>query len=186
MQFLYIDLVLITFLAFFFSHNGPFRIMHHKSPQAKLLAWRPILSLLFHLTLVTCTQVYPFEFVRSLAWFESEHKHESSAIFLLSIYQYITEAVVFSASLPYRKSVLANRVFIAYVAAALLVNLVICTQWLTPVNDFLELVRFPDWKFNVQLVLLAIVHFFLSFLFETFVFDKDFSVLYKINFSSWW
>lgn len=181
MQFLYIDLVLILFMAFFFSHIGPFRILHDKPPDAKLLAWRPILSLLFHVTLVALTQFWPFRFVRSQPWFEARKNYESSAIFLLSTYQYVTEAVIFSASLPYRKSILSNRVFIIYLLVAVAFNLVIGTQWFKPVNGFLELNSFPDWKFGLLIVLLALIHFFLAFFFETFVFDKDFSALYRLS-----
>ena len=184
MQFLYIDLILITFMAFFFSRNRPFHIMHYKSPSSKLLSWRPILSLLFHVTLIILTQVWPFELVRTRPWFEGERNYESSAIFLVSTFQYVTEAVVFSASLPYRKSILSNRVFIVYVLIAVIINLVLATQRLGPLNWFLEIARFPDWKFNLLLVLIGLVHFFLAFIFETFVFDKDFSALYSIRYKN--
>lgn len=183
MQFLYIDLVLITFMAFFFSHNRPFRILHFKSPSGKLLSRRPILSLLFHLTLIVATQAWPFKLVRAQAWFESERDYETSSIFLVSTFQYVTEAVVFSASLPYRRSLFSNRVFAGYMATALALNCVLATQRLRPVNHFLEITRFPDWKFNIELVLIAVVHFFVAFIAETFVFDKDFSAFYTFRYA---
>lgn len=183
MQFLYIDLVLITFLAFFFSHNRPFRILHHKPPSDKLLSWRPITSLLTHLTLIVFTQFLSFKLVRSQPWFQSEKNLESTAIFLVSSFQYVSEAVVFSSSLPYRKSILANQAFIIYIFLAVFMNLVLVTQRLKFSNWFLEMGLFPDWKFNLILVLIAVVHFFLAFLCETFVFDKDFSALYSFKYT---
>lgn len=179
MQFLYIDLALITFMAFFFSRNPPFRTLHFKSPSAKLISWRPIVSLIFHIVLITFIQLFAFILVCNQPWFESSIHYEASAIFIVSSFQYVTEAVVFSASLPYRKSIFSNKLFTAYIFASYLFNIIISTQKFNWFNELLTLKRFPDWKFNLVLVLVATVHFVVAFLFETFLIDKEFSILFK-------
>jgi len=118
-EFLYIDLVLVTFVAFFFSRTEPYPDLYNKPPQNKLIAVRPIGSLIGHMFIIGAVQLGTYFWVKSESWFEayedSDNKdeknftsYENTAIFLISIFQYITEAIIFSKGAPYRRSIFSN------------------------------------------------------------------------------
>jgi magnesium-transporting ATPase (P-type) len=118
-QFLYIDLFLVTIVAFFFSRTEAYPELHKKPPQNKLIAWRPILSLFGHMFIIGAIQIFVFFYVKLQPWFEayedSENKkeknfssYENTAVFTVSMFQYLAEAVIFSKGAPYRRSIFSN------------------------------------------------------------------------------
>jgi cation-transporting ATPase 13A3/4/5 len=118
-EFLYIDLILVTFVAFFFSRTEPYPDLYKKPPQNKLIAVRPIGSLIGHMLIISAVQIGTYYWVKSQSWFEayedSDDKdvknftsYENTAMFLVSMFQYITEAVIFSKGAPYRRSIFSN------------------------------------------------------------------------------
>lgn len=120
LEFLYIDLGLATLMAFVFSRTQPYPDLYKKPPQNKLIAVRPIGSLLGHMLIIGAVQLLTFLYTRTQVWFEayedSENKdeknftsYENTAIFLVSMFQYITAAVIFSKGAPYRRSIFSNR-----------------------------------------------------------------------------
>jgi len=119
-EFLYIDLVLATLIAFFFSRTEAFPDLYKKPPCSKLIGWRPIGSLIGHMLIIIAVQVFTFFYVRMQPWFEayedSDNKeeknfasYENTAIFCVSMFQYITEAIIFSKGAPFRRSIFSNR-----------------------------------------------------------------------------
>lgn len=118
-EFLYIDLFLVTIVAFFFSRTEAYSELHVKPPLNKLIAWRPIMSLFGHMFLILAVQVMVFFYVRWQPWFEayedSDNKkeknfasYENTAVFIVSMFQYLSEAVIFSKGAPYRRSIFSN------------------------------------------------------------------------------
>lgn len=179
MQFLYIDMVLITFIAFFFSRNKPFEALDKQAPSNKLIAWRPIGSLLFHTIFLFVVQYATFKYVEDQTWFERiedprSSSYEGSAVFMVSTFQYLTEAIIFSKGLPYRKSIFSNKLLVTAISSALVINMILCLGDLKWLMDFFELKNFPDLKFSFLVIQIASVHFFISFLFETFLFDEKY------------
>jgi hypothetical protein len=118
-------------------------------------------------------------YVKEQPWYGANVGYEGTVLFVQSTFHYITEAVVFSAGFPYRKSIYNNKLFTIYILLATAFNLIIACTRIQPLNVFLSLKIIPDFKFNLLIVQLAVIHFFVSFLFETFLFDKEF----KINFN---
>ena len=107
-------------MAFFFSRTEPFPELYKKAPQNKLIAARPIGSLLGHMLIIGAVQILTFVYVKSQVWFEAyedsankEDKNfscfENTAVFLVSMFQYVTAAVIFSKGAPYRRSIFSNR-----------------------------------------------------------------------------
>lgn len=71
------------------------------------------------MVIISAIQILTFYFVKSQTWFEayedSENKdeknftsYENTAVFLVSMFQYITEAIIFSKGAPYRRSIFSN------------------------------------------------------------------------------
>ncbi|CAF0820069.1 unnamed protein product [Brachionus calyciflorus] len=115
MQFLYIDMVLITFIAFFFSRNKPFQHLDKKAPSNKLIAFRPIGSLIFHTIFLFMIQCFIMVYVQQQPWYEVTESqtiasYEVTSVFLVSTFQYLTEAIIFSNGLPYRRSIFSNKI----------------------------------------------------------------------------
>jgi cation-transporting P-type ATPase 13A2 len=118
-EFLYIDLALMTVLAIFFSRTEAFPDLYKIPPCNKLIALRPICSLLGHMLIIVAIQVFTFFYVRMQPWFEAYEdspdkseknfsSYENTALFCVSLFQYITEAIVFSKGAPYRRSIFSN------------------------------------------------------------------------------
>lgn len=106
-------------LFFLVSRTEAFPELYKKAPLNKLIAWRPIVSLLGHMIIILGIQLFTFFYVKWQPWFEayedSDNKreknfasYENTAVFTVSCFQYITEAVIFSKGAPYRRSIFSN------------------------------------------------------------------------------
>lgn len=93
--------------------------MYKNPPPTKLIAFRPIMSLLGHMILILAIQIFVFFYVKWQPWFEayedSDNKrdksfasYENTAVFVVSMFQYLGEAVIFSKGAPYRRSIFSN------------------------------------------------------------------------------
>lgn len=118
LQFLWIDLFLITVFAIFFgrtdSYKGP---LASYSPPAALLSVAPIMSIVIHMMTVIGFQTFCFFYVQEQPWYvpfnqttsdEIYAGHENYAVFSVSQFQYIVLAVVFSRGPPFRKPFYTN------------------------------------------------------------------------------
>lgn len=104
-EFLYIDICLVTFIAFFFSQTEAFPVLDMKAPSNKLIAIRPISSLVFHTILTFLIQSFAFYYVQQQQWYESFVEeismvgylgpYENTAVFTVSLFQYITAGIIF-------------------------------------------------------------------------------------------
>ena len=118
-EFLYIDLFIISIFAFFFgktkAYEGP---LVKTPPLTSLLSATPILSLAFQILLVGIFQYLSLWNLRQMDWFvpfngttKEEDElgcNENYTIFIMSSMQYIILAVVFSKGRPYRKDIYTN------------------------------------------------------------------------------
>lgn len=194
-QFLYIDLFIITVFVFFFgktkSYDG---VLSRKPPLASLVSFSPILSLVLQVGLVFVVQLVAYLHIHAQEWFVSVKElqslaaksmnitspsdmemdiacYENYAIFSVSSLQYIILAVVFSKGKPYRKSLFAN--------FGLLISIIIATsftiylilepaEWLKKV---FELYVPSDFGFRAILLVYAAVNFVVACFFEYFIVD---------------
>lgn len=158
MQYLYIDLFMISVFAFFFgkteSYDGP---LVKQTPLNSLIALSPVASLALHLLTSICIQIFGWNYVQSYDWFipfkyeksetlneETLGCHQNYTIFIISCFQYMTLAVVFSKGAPYRKSIFSN----FGLMISICINLVVtCYMALYPapiIAKFLELITPPQ------------------------------------------
>lgn len=198
-QFLYIDLFMITTIVFFFgkteSYEGP---LTKKTPLASLVSFSPILSLFLQMTLVIAIQVAAFHHVAKQDWFvsfEDLHRakenssesaanitavegeigerscYENYAVFGVSSLQYIILAIVFSKGKPYRKSLFANH--------GLLISLIVLTAFTVYLifepSDWMkssfELIVPPDHGFRATILVYGLVNFVIACFIEYFIVD---------------
>ncbi|XP_070508249.1 polyamine-transporting ATPase 13A3 isoform X2 [Chironomus tepperi] len=186
MQFLYIDLCMISVFAFFFgkteSFEGP---LVKQTPLNSLVALSPVVSLMLHLITSISIQIFGWFHVQTYDWFvpfeyeesgsinsETLGCHQNYTIFIISCFQYITLAVVFSKGAPYRKTIFSNRGFLI----ALVINLLItCYLGLYPADwtiSLMQLVAPPSdalLGFGIILVIIGAINFTLGLFIEEFI-----------------
>ncbi|VDN51438.1 unnamed protein product [Dracunculus medinensis] len=118
-QFLYIDLFLVTLIALFFGNTPACEKLHINPPPTKLLSLGSVLSIIGQLLIVFFFQSFVFVFTALQPWFnvyiskfddtpEDKRSMQGTAVFCVSMFQYITLAVVYSKGLPYRKTIFSN------------------------------------------------------------------------------
>ncbi|XP_068211520.1 polyamine-transporting ATPase 13A3 isoform X2 [Palaemon carinicauda] len=189
LQFLWIDLFLITVFAIFFgrtdSYKGP---LASYSPPAALLSVAPILSIIIHMATVIGFQTFCFFYVQEQPWYVPFNQttaddiyagHENYAVFSVSQFQYIVLAVVFSRGPPFRKSFYTNYLLSAsiLVMTAFSIVLTICPPEF--IIDKFELVLPPPDDpqanfFRWQMLLFSLLYSAMAFFIEYVVIDYVF------------
>ncbi|KDQ21478.1 hypothetical protein BOTBODRAFT_25926 [Botryobasidium botryosum FD-172 SS1] len=134
-QFLYIDLFVIIPVAVSMGWTLPFPRIHPKPPTASLVSKKVLSSIIGQVLLTAALQFWAFFWVRAQPWYEppgpssfaSEEletfNYENTVLFLVSSFQYILVAAVFSIGPPYRQPMWTN--------AWLLASLIILTSFST-------------------------------------------------------
>lgn len=186
-EFLYIDMGLVTFIAFFFSQTEAFPFLDTKAPTNKLIALRPIGSLAFHTLLTFGIQFFAMYYSQIQPWYERFCEemymkgylgpYENSAVFIVSLFQYITAGVIFSKGVPYRKNIFSNKFLFIFLVLATLVNIFLGLNSFKFVTKIIVMRFIPDFKFRLVIIGLAVIHFFISYLFESFFFDDVYALL---------
>ncbi|XP_032670588.1 probable cation-transporting ATPase 13A3 isoform X1 [Odontomachus brunneus] len=179
-QFLYIDLFIISIFAFFFGRTKAYEGPLVKTPPLNsLISTSPIFSLITQIVIVAIFQYMSFWHLQQMPWFVPfnstalEDKDdvgclENYTIFIVSSMQYIILAVVFSKGPPYRKSLFTNYgLLTSFVFLSLFsVYLAICPfEWLA---NWFELVMPKDLVFRFFLVGYGMVNFVIALLIERF------------------
>lgn len=123
-QFLYIDLVLILPIAVFMGRTEAYPVLSPKRPTANLVSKKVLTSLIGQILIQSLFQGALFVIVRHQPWYtppdyNSEEKniecYENTVLFLLSCFQYLLVAIVFSVGRPYRKPMSSNRKLILFI-----------------------------------------------------------------------
>lgn len=183
MQFLYIDLFMISVFAFFFgkteSYEGP---LVKQTPLNSLIALSPVVSLALHLIISICIQLFGWFHVQTYDWFkpfeyndsgtihnETLACHQNYTIFIVSCFQYMTLAIVFSKGAPYRKTIFSNRGFLLAIIINLLITIYFAlypAQWIINVMEFITPPQQEMLKFGITLVTIGLINFLIGFFIE--------------------
>ncbi|XP_014233624.1 probable cation-transporting ATPase W08D2.5 isoform X1 [Trichogramma pretiosum] len=180
-QFLYIDLFVISSLAFFFGQTEALdeedSPMHRRPPTDRLLNAETMLGLGSQMLLVGLLQCYSLWELRNEEWFvpfdanvndalveesASAGCYENYTVFVVSSLQYVILAIVFSTGWPYRKPVWTNREFMisSITLAAFTVYLAIGPCAI--LAGWFELVVPEELNFKFTLLTNAAMNFFLA------------------------
>ncbi|KAG0200869.1 hypothetical protein BGX28_006180 [Mortierella sp. GBA30] len=177
-QYLYIDLVLILPIAVFMGRTEAYPVLHPKRPTANLVSKKVLTSLIGQILIQSLFQGTLFLIVRHQPWYtppayDSEEKniemYENTVLFLLSCFQYLLVAIVFSVGPPYRKPMSSNRPFVVItivlvVTSAILV--LVTTPWIT---ETMQLVAIP-YSFRAFILILAALNLGMSLVCESYLF----------------
>ncbi|KAK5986009.1 Cation-transporting ATPase [Trichostrongylus colubriformis] len=176
-QFMYIDMFLITLLAVLFGNTSAYDKLCPTPPPTRLLSVASICSVLGQLAIMGGTQLIVFLLTTRQPWFvpynpprgadiEDKRSMQGTAVFYVSVFQYITLVVVYSKGPPYRNTLFSNRPFCASIAFATLLSLLMILWSPTWLLDFMGNMDLPSVEFRSLLVLYASINAIVSFLFE--------------------
>ena len=120
-QFMFIDLCLIIPIAVFMGQTGPHPSIHRKRPTASLVSNKVLCSLIAQVILSVFFQAFIFFWVRQQPWYkpgiadienETYLSFENTVVFLVSCFQYIIVAIVFTVGPPYQATIWKNGNFV--------------------------------------------------------------------------
>ncbi|CAJ0586099.1 unnamed protein product, partial [Mesorhabditis spiculigera] len=178
-QFLFIDLFIITVNALFFGAAEAYDTLCSKPPPRRLLSPASMVSVLGQLTIMLTTQLFIFVWTSQQTWFipfvpsppdeeEIKRSQQGTALFGVSVFQYLTLVAMYSKGSAHRKSIFTNRylcltLFVTTVASFYVV--LFPADWVAALLDY---VKIPDMT-RVFVVLIAAFSSVLSFIFNLLV-----------------
>ncbi|KAI5612268.1 cation-transporting ATPase 13A2 isoform X1 [Silurus asotus] len=179
LQFLFFDLALVTLLAIVMGRGGPSDKLHPQRPPASLLTLPVLSALLLHTILLILGQVSALLITKSQAWYiplnstfsgaENLPNMEDASVFAVSGFQYIIMCIVVTKGYPYKKPLYKNVVFlfVLLILFAVMIWLVVVPN--TFFHNVLKLYNITDMNYNLLLVALAALNFFICYLLEVLI-----------------
>lgn len=176
MEFLYIDLFIITILAATFGKTEPYPALDPNPPPSSLISVTPLTSIALQMILMILAQVFTFFFVQQQPWY-SPHVaktsddvmcYENYSVFAVSAFQYITLAIVFSKGAPYRKTIFSNYFFMFLIFGLTVLTIYIIVYPAVWLQNLMELKLAPLIEYRLFIVGIAAVNFILCLLVESF------------------
>ncbi|KAH9894751.1 Ca-transporting ATPase [Cubamyces lactineus] len=178
-QFLYIDLFIIIPIAVTMGRTLPYPRIHPKRPTASLVSKKVLASLVGQIVITSAIQFWAFFWVRSQEWYTPPAEkdpsaddgkleatnYENSALFLVSCFQYILVAAVFSIGPPYRKQMWTNGWFMLSMVCLSVFNLLVLLSPPGAISQVLELMALPI-SARATLLLAVVMNVLASMAFE--------------------
>ncbi|XP_065141873.1 polyamine-transporting ATPase 13A2 isoform X1 [Paramisgurnus dabryanus] len=179
LQFLFIDLILVTILAIVMGRGGPSDELHVQRPPASLLSLTVLGSLLVHTFLLILAQVSALLITMSQDWYVPLNatvsgaanlpNMENTGVFSLSGFQYIIMAIVITKGYPYKKPLFYNFLFLGtlLIFFALMIWLVLNPY--TIMHRILKIYDITDMNYKLLLLALGALNFFICYLLEVLI-----------------
>ncbi|KAG7098658.1 hypothetical protein E1B28_000574 [Marasmius oreades] len=156
-QFLYIDLFIIIPVAVTMGRTLPFPRIHPKRPTASLVSKRVLASIIGQMIVTSAVQTWAYLWVRSREWYKpppgpdpkeggnqlESQNFENTVLFLVTCFQYILVAAIFSIGPPYRKPMYTNALLMIALIALSFFNLLVLLAPPLTVTKILELMTLP-------------------------------------------
>ncbi|KAI9509489.1 P-type ATPase [Russula earlei] len=155
-QFLYIDLFVIIPIAVSMGRTLPYATIHPRRPTASLVSRNVLASIIGQVIITSAAQFWAFFWVRDQPWYSPAKpdvgsddgrleaaNYENTVLFLLSCFQYILVAGVFSIGPPYRKPMWTNGLLMVSLVALSLFNVSVLLVPTKFISALLELVPIP-------------------------------------------
>ncbi|KAI6121503.1 hypothetical protein F5141DRAFT_1259004 [Pisolithus sp. B1] len=177
LQFLYIDLFIIIPIAVSMGRTLPYPRIYPKRPTASLISKKVLISLVGQILITSAVQFWTFFWVRRQEWYKppqgasgrdthlSATNYENTVLFLVSCFQYILVAAVFSIGPPYRRPMWTNNWLMAFVIGLSLLSALLVFRPPKFLLLVLELMHLP-WDARLWLAVFVVINVALSVAFE--------------------
>ncbi|KAF8726522.1 hypothetical protein AX14_007766 [Amanita brunnescens Koide BX004] len=168
LQFLYIDLFIIIPVAVAMGRTLPYPTIYTKRPTASLMSKKVLCSIIGQIIIMSSVQIWAFLWVRGQPWYMpppnstpngnqlEATNYENTSLFLVSSFQYVLVAAVFSIGPPYRKPMYTNGWLMLSIGVLLLFNVITLLTPPAPVSQLLGLVAVPMSGRLVMLIAVVI------------------------------
>ncbi|TIB04331.1 hypothetical protein E3P88_01870 [Wallemia ichthyophaga] len=179
-QFLAIDLAIILPIAVTMGRTLPYPSVHPKRPTANLVSKKVLTSIIGQTVICSAIQFFVFFDVRRQPWYEppevnvdklETRNYENSAIFIVSCFQYVLVALVFSVGPPFRQPLYTNLLFLLTLVVLFGCAVVILFLPSGAVFELLELMPFP-WSYHLKLLGIVLVNVLVSLTYEKYAEKK--------------
>lgn len=181
-QFMFIDMFLITTFALLFGNTPAFHRLAHTPPPTRLLSIASMASVIGQLIIIAVVQFIVFFSTSQQSWFspyqppvddevEDKRSMQGTALFCVSIFQYINLALVYSKGPPYRGNLWSNKPMCALTIFATSLCLFIVIWPADLILWALGNVELPDIYFRIFIIVVAGVSGFISYGYERFFVD---------------
>lgn len=180
LQFLFVDICLVVNFAFFFGKTQAYEgKLANSPPSTSLLSFTPLLSLILLMMVMILFQTLAFHAVKHFRWFvpfiyNADTGYmclQNYSVFCVSMFQYITMAVVFSRGKPYRKPIYTNMSFIISILLLIVICAYITIYPASWIIRALELYMPPDYEWPFIILVIAVVNFLFCLFIESFVIE---------------
>nr|XP_022336548.1 probable cation-transporting ATPase 13A3 isoform X1 [Crassostrea virginica] len=164
MQFLYVDLVITTSVAVLMGYSGAYHKLVPKQPPGSLVKPSNLLSIVAQILLVIIFQISAFLYLYYQPWYKPVKKNldadntycwETTVIFLVSTYQYIASAFVFSKGPPFRQPIYINVPFLLTLCTLFAFSTYMLMLPYKPILDFFTVMPLGTTTVEFRSVLLA-------------------------------
>uniref|UniRef100_A0A0K0EAT2 Cation-transporting ATPase n=1 Tax=Strongyloides stercoralis TaxID=6248 RepID=A0A0K0EAT2_STRER len=154
-QFIFIDLGLITFCAIVFGYTPAALTIDKIPPPNRLLSLASIMSVVGQLTIVGLFQFIAFIWVPTQSWFipftkpinhdddEDKRSMQGTAIFNVSVFQYIALAICYSKGAPYRQSIVKNKLLCILLIIQIGIGLFLGLQGIPEFSNIIDIEIIP-------------------------------------------
>ncbi|KAG7446211.1 uncharacterized protein BT62DRAFT_931667 [Guyanagaster necrorhizus] len=177
-QFLYIDLFIIIPVAISMGRTLPYPRIHPKRPTASLVSRKVLSSIIGQIAITCVVQIWAYLWVREQEWYTppqegktsqgnklESRNFENSVLFLVSCFQYILVAAVFSIGPPYRKAMQTNTLLMMAIGVLSTFSLLVLLFAPAVLTDWLTLMVLPP-RARMVLLMAVVVNIGVSLLFE--------------------
>ncbi|XP_018311217.1 probable cation-transporting ATPase 13A3 isoform X2 [Mycetomoellerius zeteki] len=181
LQFLFIDIFLIINFASFFGKTHAYKNKLSKiTPMTSLLSFTALLSLTIHMFVMIVFQATVYHAVRQFSWFipfvSTSNTvytcYENYSVFCISMFQYITMAIVFSRGKPYRRAIYTNGVFMFSILLLTTICIYITVYPADLIVSTLQLILPPVYDWRLIILMLALANFLICFFLESFIIER--------------
>ncbi|KIK67306.1 hypothetical protein GYMLUDRAFT_69495 [Collybiopsis luxurians FD-317 M1] len=178
-QFLYIDLFIIIPIAVTMGRGVPYPRIFPKRPSSSLVSKKVLSSIVGQILITSAAQLWAYSWVRGQEWYTpppspdpgdgsnqlESTNFENSVLFLISCFQYILAACVFSIGPPYREPMWKNVLLVLSLIVLTLFNLLVLLSPPQAVLDLLTLMILPkDGK--VKLLMAVAINMAVCIIYE--------------------
>lgn len=148
--------------------------------MTSLLSFTTLLSLTLQIVAMAVFQAATYHGVRQFPWFTpfvptsntTYTFYENYSVYCVSMFQYITLAIIFSRGKPYRHAIYTNG---AFMFSIILLTIVCAYITIYPANwvlNVLEMILPPTYDWRLIILGLAVVNFFVCFFFESIIVER--------------
>jgi len=174
-QFLYIDLVITTTVAVLMGRTGPWHTLVAQRPPGSLVSGQTLMSVALQILACIAGQVGAILFLQSRSWYtpvnppgpdvEIIDNWDTTTIFIVSSYQYLSLATVFSKGAPYRRPFYTNYLFFTALMCLSIFTAVLIMNPLPPLGAFFQL-KIPSLSFRFSILIIVLINTSTNFLLE--------------------